>query len=560
MFRKSHDKKCDTPDFTPHYYNLDLPIDATQKDIKEAYRRLVRIIHPDKFRDPDQKGSAFTAIQLITEAYEVLSDEEKREEYRLLINNYQKYRFETKWELDYWDEKWRKKHHRDKGIRPKPWFWHYDPLAAGGMCISDEEDDVGTHKRFCTATWVNLAHLLVDNGLSNTISDNIWRRAETWRDGALNETQTQPIYMDFQRGCENFQLKIMKKEAFIPWSQIPSNTDWGPTLGYACELFCPDILIVPIMIILIIFYLFLFICVRIFRYLTRSPTPAFWPESAISTPTLADPLMDDIMTRSRRASHASAPRRQGSSSPSEQDYYADEEIYPGDTSSQPQFHTAVTSRRRSPTIPSDKSSPTQQFHSAVETPGRSSTNPSNKSSTQFYSAVATQGRSATNPSERSPTTQSNRAGAEPQQEPMNPSQLLSLTSSERHYYYSDKNDLPLRERRDPSVIPEPLCPRFVHYEDEDYADDEFSPRLCVALTATGKPCQRRVSIVTPLSGSTVDGLVSPLCFQHRNIRKWVRSNKEDLNEQDTSRTPGRLLSLTKSPVVGKTRSSGRLAH
>ena len=33
-------------------------------------------------------------------------------------------------------------------------------------------------------------------------------------------------------------------------------------------------------------------------------------------------------------------------------------------------------------------------------------------------------------------------------------------------------------------------------------------------------------MATPLSGSTVDALVSPLCFQHRHVRKWVKGASE----------------------------------
>ena len=57
------------------YYNtLGVPRDADQDTIKKAYRKLAMQHHPDKGGDPDQ-------FQRISEAYETLSDVEKRFQY-----------------------------------------------------------------------------------------------------------------------------------------------------------------------------------------------------------------------------------------------------------------------------------------------------------------------------------------------------------------------------------------------------------------------------------------------------------------------------------------------
>lgn len=61
-----------------NYYNiLQVAQDATQDEIKKAYRRLAKIWHPDI----NKSSSATETMQLITEAYVVLSDVVKRRDY-----------------------------------------------------------------------------------------------------------------------------------------------------------------------------------------------------------------------------------------------------------------------------------------------------------------------------------------------------------------------------------------------------------------------------------------------------------------------------------------------
>jgi len=54
---------------------------ATMKDIKKAYREGALKWHPDKHKGDDEKERAEKQFQLVAEAYEVLSDEEKRQKY-----------------------------------------------------------------------------------------------------------------------------------------------------------------------------------------------------------------------------------------------------------------------------------------------------------------------------------------------------------------------------------------------------------------------------------------------------------------------------------------------
>ncbi|TCK04903.1 molecular chaperone DnaJ [Marinobacterium mangrovicola] len=61
-----------------YYEILDVPRDASDRDIKKAYRRLAMKYHPD--RNPDNK-EAEDKFKEISEAYEVLADAQKRAAY-----------------------------------------------------------------------------------------------------------------------------------------------------------------------------------------------------------------------------------------------------------------------------------------------------------------------------------------------------------------------------------------------------------------------------------------------------------------------------------------------
>jgi molecular chaperone DnaJ/curved DNA-binding protein len=68
----------DMPQTKDYYDILGVDEDASQRDIKKAYRELARKHHPD--RNPDDEG-AEERFKEIQEAYSVLSDEDKRKKY-----------------------------------------------------------------------------------------------------------------------------------------------------------------------------------------------------------------------------------------------------------------------------------------------------------------------------------------------------------------------------------------------------------------------------------------------------------------------------------------------
>ncbi len=70
-------------EFKDYYEVMGVKRDATQDDIKRAYRKLARKYHPDVSKEAD----AEKRFKEIGEAYEVLKDPEKRAAYDQLGAN-----------------------------------------------------------------------------------------------------------------------------------------------------------------------------------------------------------------------------------------------------------------------------------------------------------------------------------------------------------------------------------------------------------------------------------------------------------------------------------------
>ncbi len=68
-------------DYKDYYKTLDVSKTASHDDIRKAFRKLARVYHPDVAKD---KKTAEAKFKEINEAYEVLSDPEKREKYDTL--------------------------------------------------------------------------------------------------------------------------------------------------------------------------------------------------------------------------------------------------------------------------------------------------------------------------------------------------------------------------------------------------------------------------------------------------------------------------------------------
>ncbi|KAL9055390.1 MAG: hypothetical protein Q9162_003587 [Coniocarpon cinnabarinum] len=67
---------------TKDYYKvLELSRDASDKDIRKAFRRLSKINHPDKVTNPEARPAAEKKMAAINEAYEVLADPDLKQRY-----------------------------------------------------------------------------------------------------------------------------------------------------------------------------------------------------------------------------------------------------------------------------------------------------------------------------------------------------------------------------------------------------------------------------------------------------------------------------------------------
>ncbi len=78
--------------FIDYYETLEIDVSATSQEIKEAYRLLSQLFHPDKINsdDPRIKEKAAEKFRKVHEAYQVLGNPKKRREYDTLLSSFNK--------------------------------------------------------------------------------------------------------------------------------------------------------------------------------------------------------------------------------------------------------------------------------------------------------------------------------------------------------------------------------------------------------------------------------------------------------------------------------------
>ncbi|KAI7847477.1 hypothetical protein BDC45DRAFT_451794 [Circinella umbellata] len=83
------------PKATDFYGILNVSKQATEEEIKDAYKKLCRYFHPDKHNNEENKKLAETKFQVIQKAYEVISDPQKR----AIYDTYGEEGLNAKWEV-----------------------------------------------------------------------------------------------------------------------------------------------------------------------------------------------------------------------------------------------------------------------------------------------------------------------------------------------------------------------------------------------------------------------------------------------------------------------------
>lgn len=66
---------------TDPYQILGVPKDATPVAIRSAYRKLCLVTHPDKIQDESLRATKQDEFQRLQQAYEILGDETRRQQY-----------------------------------------------------------------------------------------------------------------------------------------------------------------------------------------------------------------------------------------------------------------------------------------------------------------------------------------------------------------------------------------------------------------------------------------------------------------------------------------------
>ena len=101
-------------EYKDYYKILEVDKNATQDEIKKSYRKLAKKYHPDS----NKEKNAENKFKEISEAFSVLSDENKKAKYDSVGNSYSRFKTTGGNNSDFWDE-WLKKNTTDTYSKTK---------------------------------------------------------------------------------------------------------------------------------------------------------------------------------------------------------------------------------------------------------------------------------------------------------------------------------------------------------------------------------------------------------------------------------------------------------
>ena len=183
-------------EFKDYYKTLGVPREASQEDIRKAFRKLAREYHPDVAKD---KKKAEEKFKEINEAYEVLGDPEKRKKYDQLGADW----------------------NRPGGFQPPP-GWQWEAQQPGGGFYQWGGDGGGVQFEFGGTGFSDFFEAFFGGGRGRSAFGGTGRRQATAERGAdveadimvtLEEalhgsTRTVSLRRAGSNKVENYQVKI----------------------------------------------------------------------------------------------------------------------------------------------------------------------------------------------------------------------------------------------------------------------------------------------------------------------------------------------------------------
>ncbi|CAA9986425.1 heat shock protein, putative [Plasmodium knowlesi strain H] len=182
-----------------YYAILGVPKDATENDIKKAYKKLTMKWHPDRHVDPEYKKIAEEKFKIVLEAYEVLSDDYKRRIYDL-------YGIEVlKGNFTIYDDG------EERGISDHPIFSFYKPNINASEMLNKFIDPV---KNFSFKSAFNERFQQVSDFINNVkskINSPPTPGGTTWDNTPKSCEASLPVTLEeLYNGCQK-KLKVTRK-------------------------------------------------------------------------------------------------------------------------------------------------------------------------------------------------------------------------------------------------------------------------------------------------------------------------------------------------------------